>query len=425
MPSRLTTATAATGLSAFALLYAPQPVLPQLAAEFGRTPGQASLAVSAATGALALAIVPVASLANRVGRRNVIVCSVLAASVLGLLLPLAPTFEVLLVGRVFQGLATAGVPAVAMAFLVDQLGGAAVGAAVGALIAGNTAGGMVGRLLSGVGADWLDWRGALALTAGFSLVCAVLAAFLLPAETTRPGATGGGLRAALTDRVLLCQYAVAVLAVAAFISLFNVIAFRLTGPPLDLPAGVASLVFLAYAVGGVCSAVAGRLADRHGRAPVAIAALAVTAAGAATTLVTDVVAIAVGLALFTGGFFAAHAVASGWVGVRAPRRARGQAAGVYLFAFYVGSSAGGTAGSTAYGHWGWPGLIAVVLGWLALAVAAVLVAQKSSGTAAEPPAIVTEPWIGSRTEPDRTTNVTERTSGGTSTTSAVGKVSPP
>lgn len=430
MPSRLTTSVAATGLATFALLYAPQSVLPDIAAEFGLTPAEASLAISAATGALALAIIPMAALADRVGRRRVIVWSVLTAAALGLLLPFAPTYETLIGARALQGVATAGVPATAMAFLAQEAGRTHVGAAIGALVAGNSAGGMLGRLISGFTTDGTSWRTALALAGAFGAACAITAALLLPKghhAERRPSA----LKDALTDRVLLCQYAIAILAVAAFISVFNVIGFRLT-TELGLPTGVATLVYLAYAAGGGTSAAAGRLADRHGRARTALAGLALAAAGAVITLPDHVAAIAVGLTLFTGGFFAVHAVASGWVGARAPEHARGQASGVYLFAFYVGSSTGGTAGSAAYQAHGWPGLVALIAAWLTPAALAVVVAQKAqraqkpSGTSTPaPPATATSPNCGNVTVPGATDIVAERTSSGTSNTTATGNTSPP
>ncbi|HET6291489.1 MAG TPA: MFS transporter, partial [Amycolatopsis sp.] len=55
----MTIAVAAAGISSFALLYAPQPVLPQLAERYHLDPGGASLAVSVATGALAIAVLPI------------------------------------------------------------------------------------------------------------------------------------------------------------------------------------------------------------------------------------------------------------------------------------------------------------------------------------------------------------------------------
>lgn len=437
---------AAAGLASFALLYAPQPVLPQIAAEYGLEPGGASLAVSAATGALAVVVVPVAALSERVGRRPVILVSVLAAAVFALALPFAPDYSTFLVLRVLQGAAVAGVPAAAMAFLADEMRDN-LGGAVGAMIAGNSAGGMLGRLLAGTTADWLGWRGALGVAAVFGLVCACVVAFLLPRPESGPRTSGtsrmrrgmlrrgprsggppdpiipgstdnsgaSGLRAALSDPALLCLYGVAVLAVGSFISLYNVVGFRLAA----LPSWLSSLVFVVYAVGGIASATAGRLADRHGRGRVLLVCLGITAVGALLTIPL----VPLGLAIFTGGFFAAHATASGWVGSRAPHHARGQASGLYLCGFYVGSSVLGTTGSAAFGAWGWTGLTALVVSWLAMA--AVLV-QKSRGidTGDSTALRSTRPSLGRSSEPDLRPSDTERVSAGTSTTTADGNTPP-
>ncbi|MET8870283.1 MFS transporter, partial [Nonomuraea sp. NPDC004580] len=142
---RVSTAVAAAGLSSFALLYSPQPVLPQLAAAYGLDPGSASLAIGVATGSLAVAVLPLAWLAGKVGRRRVILWSVLVPALLGLLLPLAPSFPVLLTLRAAQGVAIAGFAGVAAAYLADQLGTGRLAGAVGAMIAGNSVGGMLGR----------------------------------------------------------------------------------------------------------------------------------------------------------------------------------------------------------------------------------------------------------------------------------------
>ncbi|HCW48467.1 MAG TPA: MFS transporter, partial [Erwiniaceae bacterium] len=59
------------------------------------------------------------------------------------------------------------------------------------------------------------------------------------------------------------------------------------------------------------------------------------------------------------GFFAAHSVASGWIGPRA-RRAKGQASSLYLFSYYVGSSVAGTLGGLFWHRYGWPGITAFI-----------------------------------------------------------------
>ncbi|MCU1682224.1 MAG: transporter [Amycolatopsis sp.] len=376
---RVTIAVAAAGISSFALLYAPQPVLPQLAARFGLDPGGASLAVSVATGALALAVLPIAALSEVIGRRPVILASVIGSVVLGLVLPLAPSFSTLLILRALQGIAIAGFPGVAAAYLVEQLGKKGVAAAVGAMIAGNTLGGMLGRLSSGFSAGPLGWHGALAVVGGVGLVCGVVSVVALPRSTPSPRGEVRlhdvlvGLGAAIRKPVLLAQYAVALLAMGSFVALYNAAGFRLTGHPIDLSPAVASLVFLAYAMGAVSSSMAGRLITRFGRTRSLVAALLMTIVGAVLTLPDSLQLIIVGFVVLTGGFFAAHAVANGWAAAEAPETARGQVSGLYTLSYYLGSSVGGTVGAVVYGHAGWGALVAVIAVWLALATVPALV----------------------------------------------------
>ncbi|WIX87851.1 MFS transporter [Amycolatopsis sp. DG1A-15b] len=381
---RVKTAVAAAGISSFALLYAPQPVLPQLAAQYHLDPGGAALAVSVATGALAIAVLPIAALSEVVGRRPVILTSVVASVVFGLLLPLMPTYPALLVLRALQGIAIAGFPGVAAAYLAERLGRAGVAAAVGAMIAGNTVGGMLGRLASGFTAGPLGWRGALFIVAGIGAVCSAVTVVTLPPGPRAAGAARvrdvtRGLVTALSKPVLLAQYTVALLAMGSFVALYNAAGFRLTGQPLNLSPAIASLVFLAYASGSVSSAAAGRLVARVGRRRALVGALLLTAAGAALTLPDSLPLVIAGFLVLTCAFFAAHAVANGWAAADAPEDARGQVGGTYTATYYLGSSVGGAAGAWVYGHAGWPWLIAVVAGWLLLAVAAVV-----AGTGAAP-----------------------------------------
>ncbi|WP_103353203.1 MFS transporter [Amycolatopsis sp. CA-128772] len=378
---RVKTAVAAAGISSFALLYAPQPVLPQLAAQYHLDPGGAALAVSVATGALAIAVLPIAALSEVIGRRPVILTSVLASVVCGLLLPLMPTYPALLALRALQGVAIAGFPGVAAAYLAERLGRAGVAAAVGAMIAGNTVGGMLGRLASGFTAGPLGWRGALLVVAAVGAVCSAVTVVTLP-PGGRPGRAGGvgrGLLTAVRKPVLLAQYAVALLAMGSFVALYNAAGFRLTGDPLRLSPAIASLVFLAYATGSVSSAAAGRLVARAGRRRALIGALLLTAAGAALTLPDALPLVIAGFLVLTCAFFAAHAVANGWAAADAPEGARGQVGGMYTATYYLGSSVGGAAGAWVYGHAGWSWLIAVVAAWLLLAVAAVVAGTRVRG----------------------------------------------
>jgi MFS transporter, YNFM family, putative membrane transport protein len=375
---RVKVAVAAAGFTSFALLYAPQPVLPQLAAQYHLDPGGASLAVSVATGALAISVLPIAALSEVVGRRPVIVASVLISTLLGLLLPLMPNYSLLLVLRAVQGVAIAGFPGVATAYLVERLGKVGVAAAVGAMIAGNSIGGMTGRLATGFTAGPFGWRGALYVVAGVSLICAVVTVLALPPSQRRPGEerqtlrdVGLGLLTAVRRPVLLAQYAVALLAMGAFVAMYNAAGFRLTGEPLNLTPAVASLVFLAYALGSVSSATANRLTARIGRRRAILGVLLAMAIGGILTIPDSLPLIVIGFMVLTAAFFAAHSIANGWAAAEAPENARGQVGGIYTLMYYLGSSVGGAVGSVVYGEAGWSWLIGAVVVWLALAATAI------------------------------------------------------
>ncbi len=96
--------------------------------------------------------------------------------------------------------------------------------------------------------------------------------------------------------------------------------------------------------------------------------------------------IVAGLSLVTVGFFAAHAVASGWVAANSVRRGlgTGQAASLYLFAYYLGSSLAGTAAGSAWSAHGWTGVT-----WLtgSLVALASLAAVAASSREPRPPRI--------------------------------------
>jgi len=68
----------------------------------------------------------------------------------------------------------------------------------------------------------------------------------------------------------------------------------------------------------------------------------------------------------TFGFFGAHSIASSWVGRRA-RTAKAQAASLYLFVYYVGSSLLGSLGGVFWQRGGWGGVLALVLALIGIA----------------------------------------------------------
>ncbi|TCO47609.1 YNFM family putative membrane transporter [Kribbella antiqua] len=370
---RLSIALFAAGLATFALLYSTQALLPDLVEAYGVSPSQSAFSVSFATFGLAIALLIAGPLSERYGRTVLMRWSVAGSAFFAILVAVAPTWHTLLAARGLQGVAMAGLPAVAMAYLREEVHESSHARASGLYIAGTGVGGMAGRLIAGGLADLGGWRLASGGIAALGVLCTVVVWLLLPDSrnfhATSPTVQTGRV---LRDPALLALYGVAATVVGAFVAVYNGAVFRLSDSPYDLGAGPIGLLFSVYLFGSASSAAAGRLADRYGRRSVVPVGCLVRVAGVAITLAAPLPLIVIGLAVMTAGFFAVHGVAGGWVAVRAHAGGggTGQAASIYLFSFYVGSSVFGGLAGTAWSRAGWSG-VALEAGVL-FAVAVVL-----------------------------------------------------
>ncbi|RLV48974.1 MFS transporter [Nocardioides mangrovicus] len=353
---RLNQAMLLAGLAAFGLLYATQPVLPEIGDSFDVGAGTASLAVSATTGALAVAVVPAAAVALRLGRVRVMRSGLVLASVLTALAGLSPRFGVLIGLRAVTGVVLAGVVAVAMGHVGAEVHPRGLASAMGLYVAGNSLGGVGGRLVASFVGDAASWRWGIVAVAGAALVVTALFWWRLPepvgvTSVPEPGRHAFG--ELLRRPGMLALLGVPLLLMGAFVAVYNYLGYRLVAPPFSLPLALVGLVFLAYLVGGAASALAGRLADTVGRPPVLLLAVVVMAAGLALTLPDSTPWVVAGVVVFTGGFFGAHGTASGWAPVvAAPFGTQGSA--LYVCAYYAGSSIFGTVLGTAWSGGGWP-----------------------------------------------------------------------
>ncbi|MFI2616112.1 MFS transporter [Streptomyces sp. NPDC018584] len=354
------------GVATFALLYSTQALLPLVSADFGASASTASWTVSAATGALALFVLPLSALSERFGRRAMMTASLSVAVAVGLLVPFAPSVEVLIALRAVQGAALAGLPASAMAFLAEEVRPKALVAAIGMFVAGNSIGGMSGRIITGWVAQAWGWRAALAVVGAVAVLCAVAFRALLPAPrhftpgSLNPKALARTVRTHLSDPLLCRLYAIGALFMTVFGAVYTVIGYRLTEAPFSLPQGVIGSIFLVYLVGTVSSAAAGKLVARLGRRGALYLAVGTTAGGLLLSLSSSLVLVLLGLVLITAGFFAGHAVASSSVS-RTATTGRAQASALYQSAYYLGSSAGGTLGAVAFHAGGWAGTVGLGL----------------------------------------------------------------
>ncbi|WP_322899742.1 MFS transporter, partial [Actinacidiphila rubida] len=186
-----------------------------------------------------------------------------------------------------------------------------------------------------------------------------------------PAALWRTVRGHLGDGRLRRLYGLGLLFMAVFGAVYTVLGYRLTAAPYHLSQTAIGAVFLVYLVGTGTSAASGTLQARIGRRGAFAVALALCAGGLLLTLAAPLPVILLGLVLITAGFFTGHSVASGAVS-RTATAGRAQASALYLTAYYVGNSVGGSAAASFYHHGGWPAAAAVAFAALALAAPAAL-----------------------------------------------------
>jgi MFS transporter, YNFM family, putative membrane transport protein len=376
---RATLALFCAGFATFALLYCIQPLLPLLAKHYAVSAASSSLALSLTTLSLALCLLVSAALAESWGRKPVMAAALGLASLLGLACVLVESWQLLLFLRALLGLALSGLPALAMAYVSEEFDPDSLPAAMGLYIGGTALGGMLGRLLSGLLSDLGGWQLALGGIASLGLLALVLFVWLLPAsrhfkaQALSPRGLLANFRMHLGNPILRALFLQGFLLMGGFVALFNYIGFRLAGAPFGLSSTFIGLLFVVYLAGIFSAGWAGRLVPRFGARRVLRGGVALMLLGVGLCATPWLASIVVGLGVFTLGFFAAHAVASGQVGAHA-RGARAQASALYLCAYYLGSSVVGYGAGYVWDHAGWLQLMAllaalfVIAGWRARAL---------------------------------------------------------
>jgi MFS transporter, YNFM family, putative membrane transport protein len=363
----------AGGFNTFAILYCLQPLMPEFTNDFGVSPAMASLSLSVTTIAMAIAMLIVGALSDAQGRKSVMALSLLGASIMAVLVALSPGFHMLLVFRIVQGIVLAGLPAIAMAYLSEEVEPASLGFAMGLYISGNSIGGMGGRIITGMLTDLFNWRIAVAAIALLSIAATALFWIWLPVSKNfkrRPFEIGRLIKALFSqckDPRLLSLYTLGFLLMGSFVSLFNYISYELIAPPYNLSKTLVGWIFIVYIMGTISSTWMGRLSDKYGRQKVMVIALCIILTGTVLTLAASLWIKIIGLSIFTFGFFGGHSIASSWVG-RIANQNKAQASSMYLFFYYMGSSVSGTVGGMFYSSFGWSGVVGMIVCYIAVAL---------------------------------------------------------
>ena len=363
MPQR-TAAVVFAGFCAFLALFAPQPMLPMLAREFAVSAARVSLVVTASTLGVLVSAPFAGFVADRFGRKRVIVPAAFLLAVPTLLAATASSFGQLLAWRFVQGVITPGIFAVIIAYINEEWDSGA-GAATAAYITGTVIGGFAGRVLAALVATHWSWRWSFVTMGTLNLAGAMAIRAWLPAgrrfvRAHRSGSVIAPMLRHLRNPRLVATYVVGFCVMFSLLATFTYINFYLAAPPFHLSTAALGMIFAVYLVGAVITPVAGRAIDKLGHRFALVAAFTAGATGVLITLIHSLPVVMAGLTLACTGVFIANSAGSSYVG-SAAKESRASAVGLYVTFYYMGGSAGSAAPGYAWTHGGWPACVAVIV----------------------------------------------------------------
>jgi len=388
------------GFCAFLQLYATQPILPLLREVFHAGTVEVSLTVTVAALGVAFSAPFAGLLADRIGRKRVIVWSAFLLAICGLLAATSQDLATLIFWRFLQGVFTPGVFSVTVAYINDEWAGQGVGAALSAYVSGTVLGGFSCRFIAGLVASRWEWRWSFVVLGLLSLVGSIAVAVLLKPEQNSkrsalpPNQFPAAVAAHLRNPLLLATYLVGFCVLFSLVAIFTYVTFYLAAPPFHLEPAALGSIFFVYLIGAAVNPIAGRLIDKHGPRVVLAVSIAAGVAGVALTFLPNLWAVGIGLAICCTGVFAAQTAGSGFVGVAAERH-RALAVGLYATFYYLGGSAGAVLPGYFWDWGGWPACAAFIVSVQVLTVAMALKYWKpqTNRTIANEPSFIAAPEV--------------------------------
>jgi len=379
-----TSSTAATiaimlaGIAAFLNLYATQPLLPMLVRIFAASKAAVGMTVSAATIGVALSAPFCGLVAERVGRKRVIVTATLLLTIPTVLASTATSLPMLIFWRFLQGLVMPGIFGVAIAYIAEEWPAANVASAMSLYVSATVLGGFLGRILPGYAATHRivssiapSWRIGFVLIAACDLVFGALIARWLPRDhkAVTPVRASGGMLRHLHNPRLVATYVVGFNVLFSLVAVFTYITFHLAAAPYLLTPAQLSSLFVVYLVGLIVTPLAGIGIGRAGSRPVLIVAVIASMIGVSLTLLHSLPLILLGLILCSSGVFVCQSASTSYIQTAAAAGGRSSAAGLYVACYYAGGSVAGVLPGFLWRFSGWTACVVLVLAVQAVTIA--------------------------------------------------------
>jgi predicted MFS family arabinose efflux permease len=355
----------AMGIATFLPLYATQPLLPVFRQVFQASELLVSLTVASTVLAVALTAPITGLLADRLGRKRVMVASMIGLALPTFLSATSGSLAQFIVWRFLQGIFLPGVIAIVVAYISEEAPRQSVGSTMATYVTGTVVGGFLGRFATGlITAHW-GWQTAM-VALGFTTLAGALLTWRLLPRSTHFVPHGNfitslrSVRSHLRNPQLLATYAVGFNLLFCLVATFTYVNFYLADAPFHLGPGALASIFSVYLFGVIVTPIAGRLIDRIGCRAALLGAAAVASAGLLLTLVHYVPVVMAGLTIAACAAFACQSTASSHVG-KVATTARSSAAGLYVGMYYLGGCLGSILPGCIWKQAGWIGCVAIIV----------------------------------------------------------------
>jgi MFS transporter, YNFM family, putative membrane transport protein len=361
-------------------------MLPLLESLFHASKTAVGMTISAATLGVALSAPVFGVLAERLPRKRVIVFALLGVSIPTLLAATSATLGQLIFWRFLQGVTVPGVVAVVVTYIGEEWPPERVALIMSFYVSGTALGGFLGRVSSGILAEYFGWRTGFLCLGVASLAGAAAVAAWLPQGSRRHPAlstqlTGAGfihqVQTLFRSRRLVATFAVGFNVLFSLVGVFTWITFYLSAPPFFLSTSALSSLFFVYLIGLVVTPAGGFLITRIGLRTGIAAAIICSIAGVLLTLRPSLPVVIVGLTLLSSGVFVSQTASSSHLRVASPPDARVTAAGLYMTCYYMGGVAAGVLPGAFWAIGGWPACVGFIVVMQVIALTIVLIGWRT------------------------------------------------
>lgn len=351
-----------TTIVVYCVPYSPQPLLPRFTELFGVSKADAALLITVTLLPLSIAPLSYGYLLESFSALRLLRLSLIVLAFSEAAFVLAHSFPLLIGIRFVQGIVLPAALTSIMTYISSSVQSSHIRRSMASYVAATIAGGYLGRLLSGLGATYLDWHVFFIFLAVALLLCFV-AVRQLAGETriTTVKPTSGDWLEILHNYAYLSLYISICCLFFVFVGLLNFLPFRLVeiqAQPSELLTG---LIYTGYMMGVVTALSSGWItracngdinAMLMGYIAYLIALLAL--------MIPNTWVLFSALFIFCGAMFLVHAVAAGLVNQMAMGR-RGIVNGLYITFYYAGGVLGSYAPGFVYGRFGWNAFVTVLM----------------------------------------------------------------